>query len=33
MKIANIDRKIHLRNFNETFSKDVTCDNIKSHKN
>ena len=32
MKIANIDRNIHLRNFNETFSKDVTCNNIKNHK-
>ena len=38
MKIANTDRDIlneilnDLRNFNEIFRKDVTYDNIKSHK-
>ena len=37
MKIANIDREIlhnsqRLENFNETFRKGVTYDNITSHK-
>ena len=34
MKIVNIDgENLHLRNFNEIFRKDVTYNNIKSHKN
>ena len=39
MKIANIEQRNssyllnNLRNFNEIFRKDVTYDNIKSHKN
>ena len=38
MKIANIDREIlrilrnDVRSFNESFRKDVTYDNIESHK-
>ena len=32
MKLANIDEENDFRNFNEIFRKNVSYDNVKSHK-